>query len=507
VPAAASPIEPIRHDAPDAPVLPLWRRAIKPVVTVAVATLMVFGIQRLLGTFDADQVIAGFGAVPVAAIAIAIALLFVQQGLYVVEEVMAARFAGQRQLGVGQIAIASLVSRSLSTLGLGTVTGLALRLRIYGWWGLSGRDVATLTIYKESTYVIGLIATAAMVFTFADVPDLAATGQVLPAPHLIGIAASIAIAAYVIASLVRREPLQVRSFQVPIVRGRLLIAQLVLPVVQAGIGGAIVWVCLPDAAGLSLLETIVACFVASLAGSISQVPGGLGVFETVVLEFAPTAAHPGVLAGLLVRRVVVNLLPIAVGTVLLVGAELVRHPTRRTTVWSSTAASAVAVTVFAAGILLVISASVGVLRGPLAAIAPVEHGMVFALGFATLLVARGLHLRHVHAWRDAIILVALRLGIALLSGPELPAVVGTVALLGLLAASRHAFLDHTPPHEDPMAWWAAVAVGVLGIGFVALVADRDSMSRAVSFRVAGAIIAAAWLAGAGVQRARRRRRR
>jgi phosphatidylglycerol lysyltransferase len=468
---------------------PLWRRVARPVVTVVVAGLMVVGIRRLLGTFDVDQVMAGFREVPITALLLAVALLAVQQSLYIVEEAMAARFAGHQQLGPRKIAVASLVSRSLSTLGLGTVTGLALRLRIYGWWGLTQRDVATLTIYKESTYLVGLVVTAAVVLS--------------PGPA--GLAAAAAVFAYVVVSMVRTEPLRLRSFQVPVVRGRLLIAQLVLPVVQSFLGGAIVWVLLPASAQLTLFETVTVAFAASLAGSVSQVPGGLGVFETVVLEFTPTASHPGVLAGLLVRRVVVQLLPIALGTVLLVVAELLRRPARRSPVWSGAAASAVAVTVFAGGVLLVISSSVGVLGGPLAGHGTIEHAIVFALGFATLLVARGLHLRHVHAWRDAIILVSLRLGVALLSGPEYPAVAGTLALLALLAASRHAFVDHAPPHEDPLPWWTAIVVGVLGTGFIALVADHDSMSRALGFRVAGVIIASAMLAGLAVRRARRRR--
>lgn len=473
-------------------------------LTIGFAGLMLAGIDRLLRTFDTGEVIAGFRAVPISAIAGAVALLVLLYVFHVVQELFAARFSGHQALGAPRIAVASLVSRSLATLGMGTISGFALRLRVYGAWGLTTRDVATLSLYNEISYYVGIVSSIAVVFALTDVPAVATAAVPMPG-QMLGLGAAAAVAAYVAINLRRREPLRIRSFEIAMVRGPLLVAQLVLPLIQLVIGGAIVWACLPASAGLTLPETVAVSFLAGLAGSASQVPGGLGVFETLVLQFVPPAAHAPALAGLLVRRVIVNLVPIAVGAVTLVGFELTRHPTRRTGVWTETTATALSVVVFAYGVVLIAAASVGASYGPFAKIGALTDAVVFALGFATLFVARGLHLGHAHAWQAAVVLIALRLGVALLAGPDLPAVTASIAILGLLAAGHRSCSAPRPPPEDPVAWWTTVAVALLGVGWLALTAEPASITRGLVVRAGGVIAAAAVLAGVAVARARRAR--
>jgi phosphatidylglycerol lysyltransferase len=389
----------------------------------------------------------------------------------------------------------------MATLGMRTISGFALRLRVYGAWDLTAADVTRLSLYNEVAYYVGIVSSIAVVFSVTDVPAVATGSFAMPGPML-GAAAAAVVAAYLAVSLRRRAPIRIRSFEIPIVRGGLLAAQLILPLVQLVIGGAIVWACLPASAGLSLPETVAVSFLAGLAGSASQVPGGLGVFETIVLQFVPPAAHPVALAGLLVRRVIVNLVPIAVGAVLLVGFEALRR-TRPARVWTETAATALAVVVFASGVTLVVAASIGGAGGPFAELGPAADGIVFALGFATLFVARDLHLGHAHAWRAATVLMALRAIVALLAGPELPALIASVVILGLLLAGGGACRKHRETPDDPIAWWTSMVVAMLGVGWLALTADPGSVTRGLVVRAAGVVVAASLLAGFAVARARR----
>jgi phosphatidylglycerol lysyltransferase len=483
---------------------PRLKRWLKAAFTLALAAVMLLGVDRLLRTFDTDEVIAGFRAIPTGSIAAALGLLALLYLVYVVQELMAARFAGHGSLGAPRIAAASLVSRSLATLGMGTISGVALRLRIYGGWGLTPGDVARVSLYNELGYYVGIASSVAVVFTVTDVPAVATANVPLPGP-LLGVAGALVVAAYVAVTLLRREPIRIRKFEIPVLRGELLLAQLALPLALLVVGGAIVWVCLPASAGLGLPETIAVAFLASLGGSASQVPGGLGVFETIVLQFVPPAAQASALAGLLVRRVIVNLVPIGLGAITLVVLEGLRRPARPPTAWTDATASALAVAVFASGVVLVIGASIGHAQGPFAALGPATHGVVFALGFAMLLVARGLHLRHAHAWQAAVVLVVLRVGVALLAGPDLPALLASLALLALLVAGRRVCREHRTEPEDPLAWWTSIGVALLGIGYVALTADPGSVTRGVIVRAAGVITAAAVLAGFAVARARRER--
>jgi len=192
--------------------------------------------------------------------------------------------------------------------------------------------------------------------------------------------------------------------------------------------------------------------------------------------------------------------------VVLLGLELMRRPAPHGRVWTDTTATALAVLVFATGVMQIVSASVGATYGPLAELGPIAHTLVFAIGFATLFVARGLHLRHDRAWRAAVFLMVARLGLAALAGPDLPALLGSLVILGILIAGRSTCPESRPQADDPIAWATTIGVAVLGLGWLALSADPGSLPRAVAARAGGVIIAAAILAGAAVARARRERR-
>lgn len=483
---------------------PWWRRLLRPAAMLAVAGVLLWGLGRVLGTFDHDQVIAGLRAVPIAAIAGAVALLALQHALFIVREALAVRFAGVDDLALWRVAIASLIARSLSSLGLATITGYALRLRIYEAWGLSPRTVTTLSLYNEATYYVGIAVSIAAVFLVADPPPLSGLHVTLPSHALIGGVAAAVVALYVVVSLRRDQPLQLRSFTLPVVRGPLLAGQLVLPIVDIFVGSAIVWIVLPDAAGLSLTQTTAACLLAGVVGSISQVPGGLGVFETVVLQFVPPAAHPATLAALLVRRVIVMLLPIGLGALLLVGFEAGRRPAPALPTWRlELAATATAVVTFAAGVLLMVAASVPEAGSPLRALGPVAHTLVFAVGVGTLLIARGLHLRHDGAWRMAVALFAARAALAVISGPDVTALVLALGTIVLLIASRRACTGPEATRDDDAAWFAAFAIAIAGVGWLSLIADPDELGRAAAARAAGAITAIAVITAAAIDRRRR----
>jgi|GEM_PF-511693 len=490
---------------------PLWKRLIKPGITIVAFVVLMLGLRRVLTSFDYDEVVAGFERLPASEIALMVLALIVQYGMYVGREVFAVTYAGQRAIGLPRIAMAALISRSLSTLGIATITGFALRLRLYEAFGLSRSDVGQLTVYGESTYYVGLLATCAVVLSLGDLPPMVGAHINLPPTRVIGLIAAVLLVGYLTWSLRRSRPLKIRSFSLPVMRGKLLAAQLVLPVLDGFVGGTIVWLCLPPDAGLSFIHTTTICVVAGIAGSVSQVPGGLGVFEASVLAFVPPPAHPATLAALLVRRAVVNLLPIAVGATLLVAFELRRraHHTEPT-VPSSLVPTALAAWTFAVGVLAMLAAAVPVPHGPIVDAGPFGQALVFAVGVATLVVARGLYRHSPAAWLAALVLGGFRAALAAAAGPHWPTLLLTVASVALLLASRKSFDGQSPeeemPGEEAIRWWTAVAIAVVGIGYIA-VAHPSTTGRLAAARAAGIVAGFALLVSAAVIRTRLARRR
>lgn len=487
-----------------------WRRLIKPAVTVAVVAALSYGLRSLLATFDYDEVIAGLDQIAPARIVVAALMVATIHGLFVVRERIAVDFAGFPRLATRKVAIASLISRSLSTLGVATVTGFALRIRLYQDLGLDARAVGRITVYNESTYYVGIAASLALVFTLAGLPPVVASAFPVPPLDWLGPVALVLVAAYVGWNLRRTGPLRVRSFELPPLTAGQLAAQLALPVLDTFATGYLTYSLLPASTGLSYLAVVAVGLAASVVGSISQVPGGLGVYETTVLAFVPPAAHPPALAALLVRRTLVNLLPIAAGALLLVGVSvgtrLARRPSR---VALDFGRDAVAIATFAASVLSLIASVVPRAHGLTDRFGPLAQVAVFAGGLATLVAARGLQQGRRRAWWLCVTVFALRTLAAIIGGPHVPSLIIAGAMLLVLLVGAHLFKHPGPLLDAERTWWTAWLVALVGIAWV-VDAHPDTLTTEVRARATGVIVAAALLIGGALRRIlpeRRRRRR
>ena len=486
-----------------------WRRLIKPALTFAVFVLLVVGLHRLLVSFDYDEVVAGFDRVAPSTIALAGLLVAVGHGLYVVRERLAVDFAGEHRLGTREVAVASLIARSLSTLGLATVTGFALRLRLYEPHGLDRGRVARLTLYNEATFYVGVVASVALAFTAGGLPPMVATSVRLPSLTWLGPLAFALLAAYVVWGARRTRPLRIRSFELPPLGVVPLVAQLVLPCLDTLLAALITRLLLPAGTGLDFGAILAIGVVASIAGSVSQVPGGLGVYETTVLAFVPPAAHPDALAALLVRRAVVQLLPLAVGTVMLVGVALTGQRRRRPSrVALEFGRDAVALTVYIASVLSLIAAAVPRHNDLTARLGAVGQAVVFAGGLLTLVAARGLQQGRRRAWWVSVVTFALPALGALLSGHR-PSLVVALGPLVVLLLARPLFPHPGPIFDGERTWWTAWLVTLFGIAWIAD-SHPDALGTEVRARTAGMLVAIALVLGALIARAlpeRRRRKR
>jgi uncharacterized membrane protein YbhN (UPF0104 family) len=129
-------------------------------------------------------------------------------------------------------------------------------------------------------------------------------------------------AGYVVLCAVRRRPITGfgRSVTLPSLRDAL--AQLVLGVVDNGIAAAILWILLP-AGGPSYITFVGAYAVACIAGLISSVPGGAGVFESAMAALLPGVEPAALAAAFLGYRLSYYILPLILAALAL-AAETVR---------------------------------------------------------------------------------------------------------------------------------------------------------------------------------------
>ena len=299
-----------------------WHHVVITAIGLLIALLAVTALRHMAHAVTLAHVVAALAAIPPSTLALAALLTAVSYLVLTGYDALALAHLGYR-LPFGTIATASFTSFTMShTLGLTALTGGSVRFRQYTRAGVCPKDVVLIVALCGWTFWLGIVLAAGV--GLALDPGVAVAARVLP-PALDRGAGFLLLggaAGYLLfASLYRRE-LRLFGLRMMLPGVRLTLAQLVVGGLDLVAAAAALYVLLP-APGLPSFTVVVVIYaVAMIAGALSHAPGGLGVFETVVVLMLPHVAAGAVLAALLLFRLLYTLLPFVVGAALLVWTEL-----------------------------------------------------------------------------------------------------------------------------------------------------------------------------------------
>ncbi|MDH3281456.1 MAG: bifunctional lysylphosphatidylglycerol flippase/synthetase MprF, partial [Gammaproteobacteria bacterium] len=281
------------------------------------------------------------------------------------------------------------------------------------------------------TFGLGVAGVIAVVSVIAPA-DVTAVIPVHPGTvRAVGITVLIALGLYTVFNGMRRTALEIQGVRLFLPGVRMTLIQFVLAIVDLAVASAVLYVLLPEDSGISYASFLGLYVVAMVAAIISHVPGGLGVFEAVLVVAAPGISADKLLASVLAYRALYYLLPLAIAAVLLVAHELgaqrgrfQRLSARSGGVIGSLAPRVLGTMVFVSGAILIFSGATPAVAPRLAAlgklvsfpVVELSHLMASMVGLGLLIVARGLYLRLDAAWRLTWGLLAVGVIASLLKG-------------------------------------------------------------------------------------------
>jgi phosphatidylglycerol lysyltransferase len=464
-----------------------WVAWAKPLAALALLALAARWLHRELVTLDWHAVLASARAVPghsLLAAATVTALSYWILGLY---DVLGLRYAGKQVVYPRALFVSFIANAFAHNLGLASLTGAAIRFRLYAASGLTALDIATVSTFGALTTGLGLATLAAV--SLLSEPERAASALHLGRHAAIvsgGLVVTV-IAAYIVWASVRRAALKFRGWQLRPPGSRVALTQWVLGTVDFTLSAAALWFVMPSAAGISFVTLAGAYALAVFAGLASSVPGGVGVFEGVILLALPHPWRAGQLGALLVYRLVYYLAPLGIAALLFAASELGAQRARlarvrslATAVVTPAAPWVASSLVFLAGCVLLISGATPEIDSRLQtlnALLPLpvlelSHLAASCIGAGLLIVARGLSLRVNAAYQATLALLAGGIAASLMKGID----VEEAALLTLIAAilwlGRGAFYRPSSLFADRLtpAWIVSVAAVLalaLWIGFLA----------------------------------------
>lgn len=393
-------------------------------------------------------------------------------------------------LSYPHIASASFIATAVGhNLGMAMLTAGAVRMRLYTAWGLAAADVALMAAIVGITFGIGVTCAIGLALLIEPV---AAAGWLHVDAALgrgLGVLLLLVVAAYLAFAWRRHQQLRLGPWLLQMPSLGMAWQQIALALIDLSCAALALWALLPADLAPPFALFLGVYVVGIVAGIVSHVPGGLGVFEGVLLLALPQVPRDALLAAIVGYRIVYYLLPLALAAVLAAALSLRERRAAMANALANIrplfawlAPMAAGSIVFVTGALLLISGSLPAeadrlhwLRGvvPLPVL-EVSHLLSSLLGLGLLMLAQALLRRVRQAWLLACAMLLAAAVVSLLKGLDLEEAALALGVLVILWLGRSAFNRQAAITAQMMSPRSvgAIATVVLCAGWIGLLAYR-----------------------------------
>jgi uncharacterized membrane protein YbhN (UPF0104 family) len=276
---------------------------------IAAAAFVLFHILHDLDLHKLEKALRSFEMRDILIAGLSVAAGYITLTFY---DLFALRAIGRDKVPYRIAALAGFTSYSIGhNVGASVFTGGAVRYRVYSLHGLSAVDVAKICFVAGLTFWLGN-ATVLGLGIFYSPTSATALDHLPPWVNRTGAAfALIILASYV--AWVWRVPRRIgrKNWEVTLPNGPLTLLQIVIGIVDLGFCAFAMYMLMPAEPHVGFIELSVIFVSATLLGFASHSPGGLGVFDASMLVALWQFDKAGLLAGLLLFRLLYYITPFA----------------------------------------------------------------------------------------------------------------------------------------------------------------------------------------------------
>lgn len=260
---------------------------------------------------------------PASSIGIAIGLTVISHLALTSYDYIGVRYI-RKPIAYWRVALAAFTAYSIShSLGFPAVTGGTVRYRFYSRWGCNAVDVARIIAMAGITLFLGMFTIGGIAMLLDGNRVKAWTGLPSTSINVLGVLSLGVVVAYGLIGFFRRDPLKILGFEIAIPSPRFAAIQIAVSGIDWLVVASVLYVLLPPNDVFNFATFLGVFVLAYLLGTLSNVPGGLGVFESIILvtlrHDVPTEA---IVSSLLVYRGVYHLLPLTIGGAIFLFTEL-----------------------------------------------------------------------------------------------------------------------------------------------------------------------------------------
>lgn len=451
----------------------LLRRLAGPLLSVAMLCLALWALHLLAREVNYHQVRRYVQSLSHGRLLLAVLLTTLGYAVMTLYDRFALVSIGRR-LSWRRVTLISFISYAFSNaVGMSLLVSGSIRYRFYIQNGLSTGEVARVVLYCTVSFWLGLLALTGVTLLCIPLPvglPLAEFSRPL------GVLLTLLPLAWLAGGLIRR-PLRVWRWRVSMPSVTTGLRQILVGALDWGLAAAVLYVLMPNELNNGFGHFLAIFVIAQMIGLISHVPGGLGVFEAVMLAgFGATGnetlAAP-ILGALAVYRVIYYLLPLCSATVLVLQREA--RGLRRKSLWTpwftGLLPSFFAGLTLVSGAVLLFSGATRALPERMAilrevlplSVLEVSHLLASVIGMLLLILARGLQRRLDAAYVLTLVLLVAGAAFSLLKGIDYEEATLLTLLAMALAPAHRLFHRRASLFSTTFSiGWIVAIVAVLG---------------------------------------------
>jgi len=390
------------------------------------------------------------------------------------------------------------ISNSLgNNTGYSMLFGGSIRYRLYSIYNVSMLNVTKVLFFSSATIWFGLLILGGLIFTFSPV-ELSGTKFFFISSRPLGILFLTIVGTYTLLSIFKSKPLKIFKWNVSFPSIKITLWQMTLATADWILASCTLYVLLP-AGTIGYITLLKIFLVAQMLGILSQVPGGIGVFETAIVMMLPSGtASATVMGTLLAYRAVFYFFPLGIALSLLAGHEFFRAKKRFRILarfyggrMNSIVPQALMISTFLGGMMILFSGVTTVSSSVInrlviyipSIILDFLHFAVSIIGIILLFISRGLLLRikTAHTW--AVILLSILFPLAIINGYGYEKIIALIIMLSLIILSKKYFYRNISIFTPKLniMWLSAITAVFAGSVWLGFFVYKQDIYTPVAF--------------------------
>lgn len=431
---------------------------------IALVVIIVFimaskSLYHMAHTLDIGQMKTVILATPPLTMLKVIVVVIIAYMLLSVYDLIAIRYL-KVEIPYLKVMNASLTAFSIGhTLGVSMLSAGAVRFRYYGKYGIESAPIANIILLVSLAFSYGMMTVigASLLLNPHMLAQLLDTIPVFTkvspvAFRVIGILILVLIIVSVIFAGKLGRAFSIKQWQLHLPPATVLLKLIFLAVVDIALVAYIIYILLPPSMAVSYLE-VFSAYVQSIAvGIISHVPGGLGVFELSMVASLPKVDKTTLLSVLLLFRILYYLIPFVLGLLsfflheayIRSGMDVTKKRKILPDIWVpqllALATAGLGMTMLVLSILPP-AANRELLLGEFIPIPIIEASYLLntLMGFALIVLARGLYQRLNGAWHISVWLLGASIVTLLIKHLEIEVAIVCTILFAVACFNRKYF--------------------------------------------------------------------